>query len=97
MLLEQRKDGPHPVSFFFVHYQTAAPGIYVIAEHRTSAHPFSLSPRSRHLVARSLADQLPLELSKRKQDVQRQPSERCAGVELLGDRNETHFVFLEDA
>src|SRR5580704_1569181 len=35
--------------------------------------------------------------SKRKQDVQRQPAERCTGVELLGDRNEAHFVLLEHA
>src|ERR1017187_1631390 len=96
MLLKQSKDGPHTFGLFLVHHQPSAARVHVVAQHRAPAHPFSLPPRRRHLVARTLADQLPFELSKAKKNVQRQSSQRGAGVELLGDRNETHLVLLED-
>jgi hypothetical protein len=40
MFLEQRKDGPHAFGFFHVYYQPPTCWIYVIAQHRTPAHPF---------------------------------------------------------
>src|ERR1019366_4768253 len=49
-----------------------------------------------HLVARSFTYQLPLELRKPEENVQGQPAERRAGVELLGDRDETYLVLFED-
>src|ERR1035437_6183076 len=97
MLLEKGKDGPHAFGLFLIHHQPSSTWAYVIAQHRTSAHPLPLPPGRRHLVARTLADQLPLELRKGEQNVERQTSQRCAGIELLRDGNEAHLVLLEDA
>jgi hypothetical protein len=60
-----RKDLSHPFGFCLVDHQTSTLRINVIAQHRISACPLSLAPGRRQLVARSLADDLPLELGKR--------------------------------
>src|ERR1019366_1586477 len=52
------------------------------------ARPFAPLPRRRHLVACPLSNQLSLELREREQDVERQPPQRRARVELLGDGHE---------
>ena len=44
----------------------------------------------------ALADQLPLELGERQEDVQRQSSHAGRGVELLGDRDEGNAAAVED-
>src|ERR1019366_2045912 len=85
MLLEQRKDGPHTFRLLLIHQQPSAFRCHVVAQHRASAHPFPLPPCRRHLVPCPLADQFPFELRKREENVQRQPAERRAGVELLSD------------
>src|ERR1700733_1735675 len=97
MLLEQCEDAPYLLGLFLVHHQPSASRIYVVAQHWTPAHPFSLAPGCRHLIARTLADQFPFKLREAQEDIQRQPPQRSAGVELLRDRHETHFVLLENA
>ena len=57
-----RADSPHLFGFFFVHDQASATGNHVVSQYRDSTYPFAFSPCSRHLVARTFADQLPLEL-----------------------------------
>jgi len=61
-----------------------------VTEHGVSAGPFPLAPGGGHLVARALADNLPLELRKRQQNVEREPPQGSGGMELLGDRDEAH-------
>src|ERR1022692_4735266 len=97
MLLEQRKDRPHAFGLFLVHYQPSTARVHVIAQHRAPAYPFPLPPGCRHLVPRAFTDQLPLKLSEAEKNIQRQPPERRAGVELLGHGHETHVVLLEEA
>ena len=80
MLLEELKDAPHLFRFSLVDHQGAPARAHVITEHRTPAHPSPFLPGGRHLIARSFPDQLPLELGKREQDVQRQSSQRGARV-----------------
>src|SRR5260370_32422945 len=95
MLLEQRKDLPHLLGFRLIDDQPAAARRDIITQHRISADPFPFAPRRRHLVARALADQLAFELREAQEDIERQPSERRAGVELLGDSHEAHVMFLK--
>src|ERR1051326_3257595 len=71
LLFEVRKDSPHPFGFLWVGHQPSAARSDVIPQHRASSHPFPLTPRRRHLVPGALADLLPFELSKGKQDIQR--------------------------
>jgi hypothetical protein len=97
MRFEHRKDSPHAYGFFFIDDQASSAWDDVIAEQRIAAGPLSLFSRRGHLVARALPDQFALKLREREEDVQRQPSQRRAGVELLRDRREAHFVLLEDA
>jgi hypothetical protein len=87
----------HPLGFFFVHDQAPAIRADVIAEHRAAAHPFPFPPRRRHLVARALTDQFSFKLRETQQNVQSQPAERCAGIELLGNGNEADVVLFENA
>lgn len=57
--------------------------------------PFALAARGGHLVPRSLGDDLPFELGEGEQDVQGQPPHGVGRVELLGDRDKTHLVLVE--
>src|SRR5256885_877941 len=97
MLLEQSEDLTHALGLRFIYEKSSARRVNVIAQDGISAHPFSLAPGSGHLVAGSFADEFPFELRKREQDVQRQPSERRAGVELLRDGDEADVVRFKDA
>ena len=80
-----REDLSHPFGFYQVDHQTPTLRADVIAQHRSASHPFAFPSRGRHLVPRSLTDDLPLELGKRQQDIERQPAHGSAGIELLGD------------
>src|ERR1019366_2578042 len=97
MLLEQCKDCPHALGLFLIHHQPSSARVYVIAQHRTPDNLVPLKRGDRHVLARTLEDQLPLELRKGEQNVERQTSQRCAGIELLSDGNEAPLVLLEDA
>src|ERR1035437_9214339 len=97
ILLEQSEDLPHSIGLRFIYQKSSARRVDVIAQDGISSDPFSLAAGSGHLVAGSFADQFPFKLRKREQDVQSQPSERCAGVELLRDRDEADFMLFEDA
>ncbi len=59
-----------------------------IANRHRATHPHALAFRGRHLVEDALAGHLTLELGKRKQDVQRQPTHAAGCVERLGDTDE---------
>jgi hypothetical protein len=54
-----------------------------------------MPPTQRPLRLEAAIFDLTLELSKRQQDVQRQPPHGRGGVELLGDRDEGHTVLVE--
>src|SRR5437868_9974706 len=90
-----REDLSHPFGFCRVDHQTSALWIDIIAEDWDASHPLPFSPRRRHLVTRSLADDLALELRKRQQDVQREPAQGSAGIELLRDRYKAHAALLK--
>ena len=55
-------------------FTTSLRSLDVVAERHEAAHPHALLAGGGELVADTLADDLPLELSEREQDVQRQPS-----------------------
>ena len=90
-----REDGPHARRLLRVHHQRPAIGMHIVAEHRIAADPLALPPRRRHLVARPLRNHLPLELREAQQDVQRQPAQRCRGVELLRDGHKGGSVLVQ--
>ena len=67
----------------------------VVAERRHAADPKSLAFGGRDLVPDALGGDLALELGKRQQHIERQPSHRGGRVELLGDRYERYAVLVE--
>src|SRR5207248_9997913 len=89
------EDLSDPFGFCWVDDQTSAFWIDVVAKHRSASEPLPFSPRRRHLVPRPLADDLAFELGKRQQDVQREPAQRSAGIELLCDRHKAHHAPLK--
>ena len=95
MLQVQSEDLPHDDSFWLVDQQSAALGSDIVAQRRNPSHPFALPPRRRHLVPCPFADDLPLELSKGKQNVQCQAPQRSGRVELLRDRDKAHCPVVE--
>jgi transcriptional regulator with XRE-family HTH domain len=62
---------------------------------KDSAEVSQAAHRCRHLVARPLGNELSLELGKRQQHVQDQPTHRCAAMKVLCHTNERHLVLLE--
>src|SRR5450759_5243537 len=72
--IENSENLSHAFGFRFVHHQLPARGGDVITEHRIAAGPLSFPARRAHLVAGPLTCQLAFELSKRKQNVERQTS-----------------------
>src|SRR5215208_6759070 len=66
-----------------------------VAERDWPPDPDALAFGRRDLVAHPLPDQLPLELGKGQQDVQREPPHAGTGVERLGHRHERDRVRLE--
>src|SRR5215469_15694024 len=87
-LLIQPEDLAHPLGLLWVDHQSSAARVHIVAQYGVSAGPLALAPGGGHLVARALADNLPLELRKRQQYVEREPPQRSGGIELLGDRDE---------
>src|SRR5579864_5478364 len=85
MALVKPEDLANSLRFLLIDDQAPASRVDVVAQDRCPSHPFAFAPGGRHLVARPFADDLPLELCERQEDVKRQPSQRCRGVELLGD------------
>ena len=69
---------------------TSFRSLIVVAQRHHAADPESLAFGGGDLVADALAGDLPLELRKRQQHVQREPAHGGRGVELLGDRDERH-------
>jgi len=67
----------------------------VVPQDEVPSGPFALLARGHVLVARPLRDDLPFELRKRKQDVQRQAAKGRVGVELLGYGNEADAALFE--
>src|SRR5665213_323241 len=56
------KDQPHSDGLVCVDGQATASLVDVVTQYRAPADPFALAPCRRHFVARSLGDDLPLEL-----------------------------------
>src|ERR1041385_9304230 len=77
---------PNGWGFVLIHNERAVLG--PVAERYEAAHPEALLLASRDLVADALARDLPLELGKGKQNIERQTSHRGGGVERLSDRDE---------
>lgn len=74
--------------FRFVDHQT--PLAPVIAERYRTPHPKAALLGGGNLVANALAGHLTLELCEREQHIQREPTHRGRGVELLSHRHERH-------
>ena len=60
----------------------------VVAERQWTTHPHTASLRCGDLVANALSGNFALELGKREQHVEREPSHRTGGVERLGHADE---------
>src|SRR5271170_3719811 len=75
---------PYGSSFLLVDDQLSL--VNVVSQRARASHPHSLALGAGDLVADALADHLTLELRERQQHVERQPSHRSGGIELLGDR-----------
>ena len=71
------------------------PVFEVIAERDHTAHPHAFSLGGGNLVPDSLSRHFPLKLGKGEKNIQRQPSHRCGGVELLGDGDKADALFVE--
>src|SRR5271168_1818110 len=84
---------PYGSSFLLVDDQLSL--VNVVSQRASASHPHSLALGGRYLVADALADHLTLELRERKQHVERQPSHRGGGVDLLGDRNQQNPLFIK--
>ncbi len=67
------KDGPHSLRFSGVDLQSPTLRIHIIPKYWAAPQPFPLPPRRPHLVPRPLGDELPFELSKTQENIQRQP------------------------
>src|SRR5208282_4980600 len=75
------------------HTQAITP---VVAERYRAPHPEPLLLRRGNLVADPLAGHLALELGEGEQHIEREPSHRGGGVELLRNRHERYPVGVED-
>ena len=69
--------------------------LHLVAKGQGTADPKSLALGGGDLVADALGGDLPLELGKGQQHVERQPAHRCRGVELLGDRDKRDAMGIE--
>ena len=97
MLNEQVEDVPYPFRFFFIDREPSTCRLDIITQNRASTDPLALSSGRAHFVAGPLSNQLPFKLRKREQNVQREPSERGAGIELLSNSYEADVVLIEEA
>jgi hypothetical protein len=70
--------------------------LHPVTERDDAAHPESLLLGRGDLVADALARDLPLELGKREQHVERQSAHRRGGVEALCDRHKGHLVRVKE-
>jgi Integrase core domain len=86
-------DLPDPLCFCGIYDHLAIPEIVTNGENTT--HPHSLTLRSRDLVPYAFSGHLTFELSEGEKNVQCQPAHGGRGVELLGDRDEAHALFVE--
>ena len=95
--LVKREDTSDPDRFFGVDHQlgACAGSIHIVAKDRDTTGPFPFPALGSDFVADPLADDLSLELGKRKQDVQSQPAHRVGRIELLGYRDEVNTIFIE--
>ena len=91
----QVEDGPDAPRLLLIHHQRAALGHDVVAQDGHAADPFALPARRAHFVASALRNHLPLELRERQQDVQREPSQRTRGVELLRHGHERRAALVQ--
>ena len=71
------------------------PSFISIAEGQGTADPETLSLGGGDLVPDALGGDLPLELGKGQEHVERQPAHGGRGIELLGDRDKRHAVGIE--
>nr|WP_235969002.1 hypothetical protein [Brevundimonas huaxiensis] len=83
------EDRPNPLGVSRMDHQGAGRrvGRDIVTQRRNAAHPHALLLGHRDLVADSLSGDLSLELSERKQHIERQPAHRGGGVERLGHRD----------
>src|SRR5579862_282606 len=95
MLEVKSEDRLHLMSLFHVDQQLAPSCGDVVAQHRSTADPFTLPARRRHLVPRSVSNHLPLEFGKREKNIQRQPAHRSGGIQWLRDRHQADLAPLE--
>jgi hypothetical protein len=87
---EDVPDGPR---FVFDNGDLAIFGL--IAQGHHAADPEALAFRSFNFIPDALGGDLPLELRKRQKNIQRQPTHRGRGVELLGDRDKGYAMGIE--
>src|SRR5215472_1671365 len=83
------------LGFLVVDNEMASFRRQIVAEHAYGSDPLALTPRRLHLVPRPLPNDLPLELGKRKQNVEGQAAQRCRGIQLLGHGHEAHRVAVK--
>src|SRR3954468_16157995 len=86
----ERKDLPDLLGFGWIHDQPSSFRSHIVAEHRGAADPLAFAACRRQLIARSLPNDLALELRKREQDIEREPAHGGAGIEVLRHRDEAH-------
>src|ERR1700733_9143221 len=87
------KDCLDPVSLGLVDGDPSILGIVTEWGHATDPQPLTF--RRRNLIPDALGGDLTLELGKRQQYVQGQPTHRCGGIKLLSDRDERHILLVE--
>src|SRR5829696_5817646 len=87
------KDVADPFRLMVIRHELFVMDIVPEGNRPTHAHAFLFG--SGDLVPDAFARDLPLELSKGEQYIQREPPHGVRGVELLGDGNERHAMRIE--
>src|SRR4051812_48905478 len=92
-LMVKSEDAAHRLGLGRVDDQCALVG--VIAQRHIAAHPHALLLRGGDLVADAFTGDLPLELRKGQQYIERQAPHRASRAELLRNRDERHTLGVE--
>src|SRR2546423_736771 len=89
----KNKNVADQVGFRVVRGQLAC--LKLVSQRYRTAHPHSFLLRSGDFVPDAFSRDFPFELCEGKQNIQRQPTHRGRGVELLGNGDERHFPGVE--
>src|SRR5437016_14202408 len=84
------EDGPNALSLRFNHDDLAVLGL--VSERGYAPDPQPLALGGRDLVSNALGGDFPLELSKRQQDIERQPLHRGGRLVLLGAERDRYAM-----